>query len=93
VSPVRKITLRRIRDRKEAEEILNRIAKEQGDLYEQYRALYSLWRTNNAAVTELRPMFRIPEVDPDGQLSVTSDFVAAVRSVAKEILPLFGSNA
>ncbi len=72
---------------------MKRITEEQGDLYEQYRSLYSLWRTNNAAVTELRPMFRIPGVDPDGQLSVTSNFIAAVRSIAKEILPLFSSNA
>jgi hypothetical protein len=57
------------------------------DVYLAYRRLYGLWCRNNAAVQELRPLFRIDGVDPDGQLSVTDEFRETVRSLAREILP------
>lgn len=85
MSPLSKIALRRIRDRKRAKEILDRGT---ADVYENYRALYRLWTSNNAAVQELRPFFRIPGIEPDGALSVTDDFRKIVQSLAQEILPL-----
>jgi len=39
-----------------------------------------------AAVQELRPLFRIPGIEPDGQLSVTEEFKGQVRSSAMAIL-------
>ena len=85
MSPVRKTTLRRAKYRKRADEILESLRQGTGDVYESYRALYALWCSNNAAVQELRPLFRIPGIEPDGPLSVTDEFKKAVRSLAKEI--------
>jgi hypothetical protein len=88
VSPVRKTTLRRVNDRKRAVEILESLGRGTGDVYESYRALYALWCSNNAAVPELRPLFRIPGIETDGALSITDEFKKTVRSLAKEILSL-----
>jgi hypothetical protein len=62
------------------------------DVYEGYRALYGVWCSNNAAVPELRPLFRIPGVDPDGMLSITDDFRSEIRSLAAKILPLISNS-
>jgi hypothetical protein len=58
-----------------------------GDAFMRYRELYSLWVSNNAAVPELRPLFRMPDVEPDGALSVTDSLRAGVRALASQILP------
>ena len=87
-----KTALRRARDRKHANAILESLSQGTGDVYESYRALYGLWRSNNAAVPELRPLFRIPGIDPDGALSVTDEFKKTVRSLAKEILPVVADS-
>ena len=88
MSPVRKIKVRRVNTRKRANEILDSLRQGTGDVYESYRALYSLWCSNNAAVQELRPLFRIPGIEADGALSVTDEFKKTIRSLAKEIPPL-----
>jgi hypothetical protein len=92
VSPLSQTALRRINYRKRAKAILESLGQGTGDMYESYRALYALWCHNNAAVQELRPLFRIPGVEADGALSVTDDFKRTVRSLATEILPLFSDS-
>lgn len=87
MSPASKSTLRRLRDRKLAEEALRSLTENTGDVYENYRALYALWCSNNAAVPELRPLFRISGIEPDGAFSVTKEFREKVRQLAIEILP------
>ena len=57
--------------RQTAKELLHRLASDTSDIYETYRSLYHLWRTQNRTLSELRPLFRIPGIEPDGQLSVT----------------------
>jgi hypothetical protein len=69
-----------------ARELLRGLASGSSDAYETYRGLYHLWCTQNSAVQELRPLFRIPGIEPDGQLSVTEDFKGQVRSLANAIL-------
>jgi hypothetical protein len=91
VSPIRKTTLRRTQDRKRAEVILKSLSEGAIDVYEGYIELYSVWCSNNAAVPELRPLFRIPGVDPGGTLSVTDDFRTEVRSLAAKILHLISN--
>jgi len=93
VSPIRKTILRRMQDRKRAEVILKSLSEGGIDVYEGYIELYSVWRSNNAAVPELRPLFRIPGVDPGGALSVTDDFRTEVRSLAAQILPLISNSS
>jgi hypothetical protein len=88
VSPIGKATARRINARKHADAILESLRQGTGDVYESYRELYALWCSNNAAVQELRPLFRIPGIEADGALSVTDEFKKTIRSLAKEIPPL-----
>ena len=92
MSPVKKTALRRINYRKRAKAILESLDQGTDDVYESYRALYALWCHNNAAVQELRPLFRIPGIEADGALSVTDEFKKTVRSLAKEILPSFSAS-
>ncbi len=54
--------------------------------YEAYRVLYGVWCGNNAAVQELRPLFHMPGIEPDGCFSVTEDFKRQAKSIAGEIL-------
>ena len=63
------------------------IASGEAEVYLAYRSLYWLWSDHNAALQELRPLFRIPEIEPDGSLSVTTEFEVQVRSLATAILP------
>lgn len=72
--------------RQTAKELLRRLAASSSDTYETYRSLYHLWCTQNATVPELRPLFTIPGIEPDGQLSVTDSFKNQVRSSATAIL-------
>jgi hypothetical protein len=87
VTPISKVKTRRRASRQAAKELLQGITTGEADVYLAYRGLYKLWCTNNAAVQELRPLFRIDGVDPDGQLSVTDEFRETVRTLARDILP------
>lgn len=93
MSPVRKTTLRRSRVRKHTEALLRSLSEGSIDAYEGYRRLYGVWCSYNAAVLELRPLFRMPGIEPDGRLSVTDAFRAEVRSLAGQILPSFLNSA
>jgi hypothetical protein len=85
---VRKTVRRRILCRERAEKLLESLRTGTGNAYERYRALYALWCSNNGALEELRPLFRIPGIYPDGPLSVTEEFNERVRVVAQQIPPL-----
>jgi hypothetical protein len=91
MSPQKKIALRRIATRDEARLLLEAVVTGKMDTYAGFRQLYGLWLSNNAAVQELRPLFRIPGVEADGTFSVTSEFREIVRELSIEILPLFRS--
>jgi hypothetical protein len=62
------------------------------DAYEAYRRLYGLWCANNAALQELRPLFRMEGIDADGHIVVTTEFRGHVVSLAKSILPQFATS-
>ena len=72
--------------RQAAKELLRGLASGATEVYETYRNLYHLWCTQNSDVEELRSLFRIPGIEPDGQLSVTEEFKNQVRSSAIVIL-------
>jgi len=78
---------RRQANRQAARRLLKVIASGEAEVYSAYRSLYGLWSDHNAALQELRPLFRIPGIDADGTLSVTKEFEAQVRSLAASILP------
>ena len=91
MSPLQKIAIRRAKCRERAVVELKVLIDPQSDAYQRYRNLYSLWYSNNAAVPELRPLSRIPGIEPDGFLSITTEFKERVRSLANELLPAFTS--
>jgi len=74
--------------RKAAKDLLAGIVSGEGEVYAAYRRLYGLWCRHNAALQKLRPMFRLPGIEPDGPLSVTAEFENQVRALASEILPM-----
>ncbi|HEY3990825.1 MAG TPA: hypothetical protein VGM02_16090 [Acidobacteriaceae bacterium] len=91
VKQVSKVELRRQAIRKASMAILEQMVSGEIEVYIGYRLLYAHWCWNNAALQELRPMFRIPNVSPDGVLSVTEDFNVQVVSLAREILAHFSN--
>lgn len=80
---------RRQTARQRCKEILEQLVAGEVETYIGYRGLYALWCRNNAAVQELRPMFRIANIEPDGVLSVTEEFKAQVISTARDVLASF----
>jgi hypothetical protein len=87
VSPPSKVERRRIANRQEARNLLQTIVTGEADAYEAYRRLYGLGCANNAALQELRPLFRMKGIEPDGHIVVTAEFREQVVSLAKSILP------
>jgi hypothetical protein len=57
-----------------AKERLRELTSGTADTCETYRSLYQIWQSHNSSVQELRPLFSIPGVEPDGRLSVTEEF-------------------
>ena len=87
MSPVSKIELRRIASRKDARETLEDLIAGKAEAYVAFRRLYGLWCANNAALQELKPLFRMEAVEADGRISVTAEFREQILSTAKKILP------
>lgn len=72
--------------RRASRKILEQMASGEIEIYIGYRLLYRYWCGHNSAVQELRPMFKIPNLWPDGILSVTEEFNEQIASIAQEIL-------
>jgi hypothetical protein len=89
MSPMAKVERRRLAARRAAAELLQTLVSGTADVYEAYRALYGLWCSDDAALPELRPLFRMDGIEPDGLLSVTEEFRNQVLSLAQHILPQF----
>jgi hypothetical protein len=67
-------------------ELLQDLVAGKADAYHTYRRLYLVWCANNAALQELRPLFRMAGIEPDGRISVTVEFREKVLSTARTIL-------
>jgi hypothetical protein len=89
VKQISKKEIRRLASRQAARATLQDLVNSRVDAYDAYRSLYRLWCSNNAALQELRPLFRVDGVDADGRISVTAEFREHVRSMASRILPQF----
>lgn len=74
------------RSREKARELLVALISGTADSYQVYRNLYRLWCSHNSAVQELRPLFRIPGVEPDGRLSITEEFKQQTLALSVGIL-------
>lgn len=90
--PVNRTQQRRLASRTLAKRLLKELIEDQSDPFICYRQLYTVWCGNNSAVQELRPLFRIPGIEPDGQLSMTAELKTQVRAVAAEILSTFSES-
>jgi hypothetical protein len=86
---ISKVERRRQETRKTSRSILVQMTSGDIEVYVGYRRLYRYWCGHNSAVQELRPLFSIPNVSPDGVLSVREEFNAQIISIAKEILAGF----
>jgi hypothetical protein len=85
--------VRRRLHREEARQILeDLIAGRTEDIFVAYGRLFSLWNGNDAVLRELRPLFRIPGIDPCGSFAVTDEFRNQVISLASRILPFFSPS-
>jgi hypothetical protein len=82
---------RRKASREEAKVTLIAITSGTVDIYEGYRKLFAIYCSNNAALEEIKPMFQMPGIDPDGVFSVTPSFREQVRLLAEELLPLLSN--
>jgi hypothetical protein len=91
VSPTSKVERRRIANRQEARDLLQNIVSGETDPYMAYRRLYVLWCSNSAALQELRPLFRMEGIEPDGHIVITIEFREQVVFLAKQILVQFSS--
>ena len=89
---ISKVEDRRHTIRKNSRVLLEQMTSGQIEVYAGYRRLYRYWCYNNAAVQELKPLFRIPSISPDGILSVTEELNAQIVSIAREILVAFQSD-
>jgi hypothetical protein len=74
--------------RKRAHALLQALVSSELDVYEGYKQLYGLWVSRNAAVQDLRPLFRIPGVDANGIFSVDDYFRNEVITIAEKLIPL-----
>jgi hypothetical protein len=92
MSPLKKSVQRRIQDRQRAKVILKSLTDSGSEVYEQYRALYKLWCSNNSALPELKPLFRIPGIEPDGAFAISDEFRVTVRALAAQILPVLSAS-
>jgi hypothetical protein len=86
MSTLSKVKTRRIASRDSARAALQAIVGGKAEIYTEYRRLYGLWCSNNSAVPELRPLFRLDGIEPDGALCVNDEFRQRVYSAATIIL-------
>ena len=86
VKGLSKVEIRRLATRKASISFVEQMVSGEVEAYIGYRRLYRYWCDHNSAVLELRPMFSIPNISPDGILSVTDDFNEQITSIARGIL-------
>jgi len=89
MTPVRKTEIRRAASREKARKLLGLLINSDRDVFEAYQGLYQLWCSHNSAVQELRPLFRMPGIVPNGRLSITEAFRRQVVAISRSVLPYF----
>lgn len=84
-----KAKVRRRLRREKARQLLEDLLAGKADVFVAYGRLFALCDGNDPVLRELRPLFRIPGIDPCGSFSVTEEFRHQVLSLASGILPFF----
>jgi hypothetical protein len=84
--PRRRSTQRKAQALENARDILEVIVDGNRDPYEGYRAVYSIYVGTSGIAEELKPLFRLPGIEPDGTIHVDDTFRRLVVTVASEWL-------
>lgn len=66
----------------DARKLLEAIVAEKIDVWEGYRRVYSLYTRSSGLLSELKPLFRTPSVNPDGSVRVTQELGDAIRNLS-----------
>ena len=82
----RRSTQRRISTLEKAHSVLRAIVEGRQDPYEGYREVYAMYIDSSGIVEELKPLFRLPGIEPDGFIHVDEDFRWAIQAAAAEWL-------
>jgi hypothetical protein len=67
-----------------ARDVLRAISAGSRDPYEGYREVYGIYIASSGALEELKPLFRLPGIEPDGCIHVDEKFHTTVVSAALE---------
>jgi hypothetical protein len=81
-----RIAARRSEAVERAREVLQQVVIGSVDAYEGYRLVYAIYLDSSGLAEELKPLFRLPGVEPDGFLRVDDEFRATIRRLAGEWL-------
>ena len=82
----RRSTERRLRALEKARLVLEAVADGSRNTYEGYREVYAIYIDTSGLVEELKPLFRLPGVYPDGPITVDDDFRRTVIAAATDWL-------
>jgi len=63
--------------------ILQTITDGRCDPYEGYREVYSIYLSTSGFAEELKPLFRLPGISPDGTVTVNDRFRRTVIAAAR----------
>ena len=86
ISRRRQSTERRLGSLDEARLVLRAIADGSRDPYEGYREVYGIYLDSSGAVEELKPLFRLPDIYPDGPIHVDDQFRRTIITAAVDWL-------
>jgi hypothetical protein len=84
--PRRRSTQRKTRALEDARTVLQEVVNGKLDPYEGYRHVYSIYVGTSGIAEELKPLFRLPGIDPDGHINVDDAFRRLVVTSAAEWL-------
>jgi hypothetical protein len=82
IQPRRRSAQRRAQALENARAVIQTIAEGSRDPYEGYREVYGIYVGTSGMVEELKPLFRLPGIEPDGSILVDDEFRRTVISAA-----------
>ena len=82
----RRVVFRKAQVLQKARGVLQKIADGSRDPYEGYREVYGMYVGTDGLVEELKPLFRMPGIEPDGTIHVNEAFRRIVIASAMDWL-------
>lgn len=77
---------KRVKSLERAREVLRAITSGHRDPYEGYREIYGIYLDASGMVDELKPLFRLPDIHPDGPIRVDDKFRQTILAAANDWL-------